>query len=126
MTTRDNDTSPANWLGVPVTQWSAMFQMIGVPTAILIFMGWMLTLYVPPVVNGHVELLNTTRTTLEQIQETLQASTAATNEIVEVQRATKTFMIQVVDDHRLQGQHLDEIKDDIEDVKKAVAAPPPK
>lgn len=102
-----NGNGSAKWLGVSVDLWVKWFQTVGVSTALVAFMCLLAWKYVPPVVDGHLRLLESTSQTLEKMDETLKQSTVVLKEIVEVQKQTKTFFESTAADHRAMADKLD-------------------
>lgn len=98
------------WLGVPVSQWATLFQTVGFPTLLICFLLYAAWCYVPPVVEGHIQLLNKTGETLSKMDLTLQQSNVILQEIVDVERETKKFFHQVESDHNEQKAVLNEIR----------------
>ena len=104
-----NGTSSAKWLGVSAEMWVKWFQTVGVSTALVGFMCVLAWKYVPPVVDGHLRLLESTSQTLSKMDETLRQSNTVLQEIMTVQKQTKTFVEQTTADHRAMADSLDEI-----------------
>lgn len=102
-------------LGLTVDRWAQLISSVGVPTIFMGFIMWLAYVNVPPVVQAHVELLRRTGDTLESMDQTLQQSNAAIEEIVEVQRQTKTFMTRVCEDH---DQHTEKLNEVLQKVSK--------
>jgi len=110
-TTNGNGT--AKWMGVSVELWVKWFQTVGVSTALVAFMCLLAWKYVPPVVDGHLRLLESTSQTLEKMDETLKQSTIVLKEIVEVQKQTKTFFESTTADHKAMAERLEAIRADL-------------
>ena len=115
------------WFGVPVHQFITIIQGVGVPTALIAFLCYVAWIYVPPLVAGHVQLLGTTQdtlkqvdTTLKQMDFTLKNNEVVTNEIIDVQRETKTFMRKVTEDHTRQQECLDKIREAVDRARQEV------
>jgi len=109
------DDGNTTWWGIGIDKWVQLFQSVGFPTALvafLLYVGWS---YIPPVVEGHVELLKKTGQTLESMDNTLQQSNAILGEVNEVEQSTKQFMEAVQSTHGQQNDKLDTI---IEQTKK--------
>jgi hypothetical protein len=103
-------------LGLPVTTVTYLVNSVGVPILLLAFGCYLMWMYIPPVVDSHLELLNTTRETLKAMEETLRADTEATKEVVEVQREHRVFMKDIRDDHRLHKTCLERMHADVREV----------
>lgn len=110
-TTNGNGT--ARWLGVSAETWIRWLQTFGVSTALVFFMCVLAWKYIPPVVDGHLKLLESTSQTLQKMDETLRQSTTVLQEIVEVQRQTKMFFESVSRDHDKMAADLESIKSKI-------------
>lgn len=108
-TTNGNGTGSAKWMGVSAEMWVKWFQTVGVSTALVAFMCLLAWKYVPPVVDGHLRLLESTSQTLEKMDETLKQSTIVLKEIVEVQKQTKTFFESTTADHKAMAERLESI-----------------
>lgn len=107
-----NDTNGAvNFWGVPLDKWLSVFQTIGFPTLFMGFVLYMAWCYIPPIVAGHVKLLERTGDTLESVDKTLKQSNVILSEVKDVEHETKTFMQKAVTDHGSQNQKLDTIID---------------
>jgi len=104
-----NGTSSAKWMGVSAEMWVKWFQTVGVSTALVAFMCLLAWKYVPPVVDGHLRLLESTSQTLSKMDETLRQSNTVLQEIMTVQKQTKVFVEQTTADHRAMADSLDEI-----------------
>jgi len=105
----DTNGNGIKWLGLTPEKWVSVFQSVGFPTALVAFMLYLAWCYLPPVVQGHVELLQKTGATLESMDRTLQQSNAILAEVNDVEQATKAFMTTVCDDHNKQHDKLDVI-----------------
>jgi hypothetical protein len=110
-TTNGNGT--AKWLGVTAETWVKWFQTVGVSTALVAFMCLLAWKYVPPVVDGHLRLLESTSQTLAKMDETLRQSTVVLQEIVAIQKQTKTFFESTTADHRAMAESLEAIRADM-------------
>lgn len=108
-----NGNGTAKWMGVSVDLWVKWFQTVGVSTALVAFMCVLAWMYVPPVVDGHLRLLESTSQTLAKMDETLRQSTAVLQEIVAVQKQTKVFVEQTAADHRAMAESLEAIRAEI-------------
>ena len=104
-----NGNGTAKWLGVTVETWMKWFQTVGVSTALVAFMCLLAWKYVPPVVDGHLRLLESTSQTLAKMDETLKQSTVVLKEIVEVQKQTKAFFESTTADHKLMADKLESV-----------------
>ena len=96
--------------GIPLDKAVSLLQTVGIPTLFMLFICFMLYQYVPTVVKGHVDLLQRTGDTLEKMDETLKQSSNMVEEIIQVQRETKTFMKQVNIAHEAAQKDLTTIK----------------
>lgn len=110
MTTTDKN-GVVRWLGVSVDAWANLIERVGWSTIMLMFVGWMIWKYVPPVVDAHVKLLDRTGDTLESMDETLKQSNAILLEVSDVERETSAFMKHVDETHEKQNGKLDVIID---------------
>lgn len=108
-----NGTNSAKWMGVSAEMWVKWFQTVGVSTALVAFMCMLAWKYVPPVVDGHLRLLESTSQTLSKMDETLRQSNAVLQEIVAVQKQTKTFVEQTTADHRAMADSLEAIRSEL-------------
>lgn len=108
-----NGNGAARWLGVSAETWVRWLQTFGVSTALVFFMCVIAWKYIPPVVDGHLRLLESTSQTLQKMDETLRQSTTVLQEIVEVQRQTKMFFESVTRDHDEMAADLESIKSKI-------------
>lgn len=108
-----NENGAARWLGVTVETWVRWLQTFGVSTALVCFMCVIAWKYIPPVVDGHLRLLESTSQTLQKMDETLRQSTTVLQEIVEVQRQTKMFFEGVTREHNKMAADLETIKSKI-------------
>ena len=88
------------WWGLSVDKWVGLFQSVGFPTLLVAFLLYTAWCYLPPVVQGHVKLLERTGDTLESMDKTLKQSNAILDEVNEVEQSTKTFMEQVMKWHK--------------------------
>lgn len=113
MASVDNGNGAARWLGVTVETWVRWVQTFGVSTALVAFMCVLVWRYIPPVVDGHLKLLESTSQTLQKMDETLRQSTTVLQEIVEVQRQTKMFFENVTREHHEMATDLETIKSKI-------------
>jgi hypothetical protein len=86
---------------------------VGLPTALILFGCLMAYRYIPPVVSGHVELLETTRDTLEQMEVTLRQSTEMLEILAEASYPDDEFRT------RIYSEHAD-AQDKIDDIHEAV------
>lgn len=109
-------TNGTRWLGIPVSQWVTFFQGVGLPTCLILFGLWMAARHVPPIVQGHVELLSTTRDTLQQMDQTLRVNSALTEELVRNQRESTGVWQQIqqdnaqaLEDHRQIMRQIEEM-----------------
>lgn len=108
-----NGNGSAKWLGVSAEMWVKWFQTVGVSTALVAFMCLLAWKYVPPVVDGHLRLLESTSQTLSKMDETLRQSNSVLQEIVAVQKQTKTFVEQTTADHRAMADSLEAIRSEL-------------
>lgn len=97
------------WLGVTLDKWVNLFQVVGFPTILLSFLLYAAWCYIPPVVNGHIRLLERTGDTLESMDQTLRQSNEALAEVADIQRKSQAFMQSVETAHDIQIKKLDEI-----------------
>jgi len=86
-----------------------VLQTVGVPTLFMLFIMYLAWQYVPPVVSGHVELLQKTGKTLESMDATLRQSNVILTEVNATEQETRAFMLRVCTDHESQGKKLDTI-----------------
>lgn len=115
-TDRTHDTPPSNnnsgntrWLGISVDKWVQLFQSVGFPTALVGFLLYLAWCYIPPTVQGHLDLLQRTGDTLESVDKTLQQSNATLLEINSVEQSSKRFMDEVQAAHESQNKKLETI-----------------
>jgi hypothetical protein len=97
--------------GLTVDKWVALIQTLGVPLLFMAFVLYMAWVHVPPLVQGHVKLLERTGDTLESMDATLKQSNVILLEVGDAERDTKKFMDKVLDDHNTQCKKLDAIID---------------
>jgi len=102
----NGETNGKIW-GVSIDKWVVVFQSVGVPTLIVLFLMWLAYSYVPPIVDGHLKLLERTSETLAAMEKTLAQSNAILSEVNDVSQGTKLFMESVCDDHRVADEKLD-------------------
>lgn len=112
-TTNVNGSGSAKWMGVSAEMWVKWFQTVGVSTALVAFMCLLAWKYVPPVVDGHLRLLESTSQTLEKMDETLKQSNTVLQEIMAIQKQTKVFVEQTTADHQRMAESLEAIRSDI-------------
>jgi len=110
MASVENGNGAARWLGVSAETWIRWLQTFGVSTALVFFMCVIAWKYIPPVVDGHLRLLESTSQTLQKMDETLRQSTTVLQEIVEVQRQTKMFFESNARDHDEMAANIEQIK----------------
>jgi hypothetical protein len=97
----------AKFWGVPLDKWLSTFQTIGIPTAFMIFVMYIAWCQIPPLVEGHVKLLERTGDTLESMDEALRQSNAILLEVNDTGKKTRLFMEMVVKDHQHFADGLD-------------------
>jgi hypothetical protein len=97
--------------GFTLEQWVTTINVVvgkvGLPLAIVIFLlclGWR---QIPRVVDGHVELLQKTGSTLESMDQTLKQSNAILTEVNQTEQETKQFMHKVIEDHDKHDKKLE-------------------
>lgn len=106
----DSNNGTRFW-GLTVDRWIALMQTLGVPVLFMAFVLYMAWVHIPPLVEGHVRLLERTGDTLESMDHTLKQSNAILNEVNETEVETKTFMQKVCSEHEAQQKKLDVIID---------------
>jgi len=104
----NGETNGRVW-GVPIDKWVLVIQSVGVPTLIVLFLMWLAYSYVPPIVDGHLKLLERTSETLEAMEKTLKQSNAILAEVSVVGQETRVFMQQVCQEHKTHDEKLDTI-----------------
>lgn len=102
-----NENGDVKFFGVPLEKWLNIFQTVGFPTLLVGFLLYMAWCYIPPVVAGHIKLLDRTGQTLESMDKTLQQSNEILSEVNEVEQETKAFMQTVIADHDKFSKKLD-------------------
>lgn len=105
----EKDDTVRIW-GIPVDKAISILQTVGIPTLFMIFICYMGWVYIPPVVQGHVRLLERTGETLEKMDDTLKQSNTMIQEVVDVERQTKAFINSVESAHGKAQQSLDKIE----------------
>jgi hypothetical protein len=103
-----NDNGVVKFLGISIDRWVTIVQTVGMPTMFMAFVMYLAWIYIPPVVAGHVELLEKTGQTLDSMDRTLQQSNMILREVNEVEKDTKVFMQGVKVDHEKFCKKLDE------------------
>lgn len=116
---RTTDSDP-RILGITVDRWTALLQTFGVSTALVLFTCAMIWRYVPPVVDGHLQLLKSTSETLRSMDETLRQSNLILQEVADVERSTKQFMDRVCSDHDKQMANQQKLLDTSDKILKCV------
>jgi len=102
----NGETNGRVW-GISIDKWVVVIQSVGVPTLIILFLMWLAYSYIPPVVDGHLKLLERTSATLEAMERTLAQSNDILLEVNDVSQGTKRFMQEVCDDHEVADKKLD-------------------
>ncbi len=93
-------------------RWVALIERLGIPGAFMFFICLGLYQWVPPVVDGHVKLLERTGDTLETMEKTLEQTNLLMKEVVETERKTEIFMAEVHAEHLSAQNALDTALED--------------
>ena len=105
------DDIAGTFIGLTVDRWVALIQTLGVPLLFMAFVLYMAWVHIPPLVNGHVKLLERTGDTLESMDATLKQSNAILSEVNATEMETKAFMQKVCSEHDSHTKKLDVIID---------------
>ena len=104
------DSDSVKIWGIPLDKCISLIQTLGIPTLFMIFICYLAWSYIPPVVSAHVRLLERTGDTLEKMDETLQQSNIMIEEVVEVERQTKSFIAECTEAHTKAQSTLEKIE----------------
>jgi len=85
--------------GIPVNVLVSILQTVGVPTLFMIFICYLGWQYIPTVVSAHVELLQRTGDTLDDMNKTLKEYDKTVQEFSDLGKRTSDFMERVRLEH---------------------------
>lgn len=96
--------------GIPITTLTSLVQSFGIPTLFMIFILYLVWSYLPPVANAHIELLQKTGNTLQEMDKTLKDYNVTIQEFSKLGKETSEFMKNATKAHDDAQQSLDKIE----------------
>ena len=106
----DENNDVVKLWGIPITTLTSLVQSFGIPTLFMIFILYLVWSYLPPVANAHIELLQKTGNTLQEMDKTLKDYNVTIQEFSKLGKETSEFMKDVNKAHSDAKQSLDKIE----------------
>jgi len=106
----ENENTTVKLWGIPIASLVSMVQSFGIPTLFMIFILYLVWSYLPPVATAHIELLNKTGNTLEEMDRTLKDYNTTIQEFSNLGKETSRFMKDATQAHTKAQDSLDSIE----------------
>lgn len=103
--------------GIPITTLTSLVQSFGIPTLFMVFILYLVWSYLPPVATAHIELLQKTGNTLQEMDKTLKDYNTTIQEFSQLGKETSFFMKSATKAHNDAQESLNKIEFSVIKVK---------